>query len=159
MRSSLPRNNTRGFTLVEMLTVLAIFVILFSIGTYALTSSRNRKSADVVTDAITFKLEEAKADSISGKGGTSFGIKFNANSYVVFSGSTYNASDAANTTIALPDGISMSATIPGADTSVIFARRSGVPNVTGTITISNTRDVGHLETITVDTQGDITVVK
>ncbi len=150
---------SRAFTLIEIITVLSIFVILFTIGTYAFINTGNRQRLNTAVDSITFKLEEMKANAISGKGNTNFGVKFNANSYVSFSGASFSTSGPNNVTYPVSGNFTLSNTIPGPDDAIIFARITGTPNTTGDITLTDSKDPTHPATITIGSLGDISVVK
>lgn len=149
----------RGFTLVEILVSLAIILLLMGIGAYALIASRTAKQLDTMTDSITAKLEEAKSNAISGKNGTNFGLAFSTTTYVYWSGSSYSPGNANNLTYPVTNGFSITSTIPGTDHAIMFARITGLPNATGSITITSNQNASTTDTITIGTLGDITVVK
>jgi prepilin-type N-terminal cleavage/methylation domain-containing protein len=150
----------RGFTLIEIVVSIVIITILLSIGAGAFVSTRKARELETMTDAIVAKLEGAKTDAISGKGGSAFGVKFNSSSYVYFKGSSYDSSGASNITYPLITGYQIVASIPAsADTAIIFARMTGTPVATGTVSISNSASGSKVNVIKIGNLGDITVIK
>ena len=148
----------KGFSVVEMLFVIAIMGIILSVTMYSYSTMRIKKQVEVAVDSINFRLEEAKTNALSGKGGASFGIQFGTSTYTYFKGSSYSSSDASNITTSISGAI-ISTNLTGAASSVIFTRITGVPQVTGTITITSTTNASTTAVITIGTLGDINVVK
>lgn len=145
-----------GFTLAEILISIAIIVIIMAAGLYAFVSARHKASITTTGDDIAAALEAAKTNAITGNGGTAFGVKFNAGSYVTFTGTSYSSSDPSDVTHNVPGDITLSNTFPGPDYAVIFAHLSGTPNVTGTITVAGS---ASSTLVTVGTLGDISVIR
>jgi len=153
------RQYAKGITLVEVLVSITIIAILSSIIVVSLSSYRASKLVETTANEIAFKLEEAKTNSIAGKGGSSFGIHFASTSYTYFRGSTYNSSDTDNISPTFPEDFSITTNLTGSAVNIIFSRLTGTPNVTGTITISKTNDSSKTKTITIGNLGDISVVQ
>jgi type II secretory pathway pseudopilin PulG len=148
-----------GFTLIEILGALAIFVILISISLYSLSAYRSSKSVEVTANEIAFKLEEAKGNSIAGKNGQSFGIHFSTSSYVYFEGSSYVEGNIANKTPNFPLDLEIVNGLTGSASDIIFAKITGKPNISGTITVRKTSDTSKTKTITIGALGDVSVVQ
>ena len=155
-----PPKASSGLTLIELLVVIGIFVLLFAIGLTALVSSRTAKQLDVITDSIASKLEEAKTNAMSGKNGTNFGLAFSTNTYTYWSGTSYDPANTTNNVYAIPGNFIISSnTIPGTYHALKFARVTGMPDMTGSITISNMSNASIYDTITIGTVGNIIVIK
>ncbi|MEK7609959.1 MAG: prepilin-type N-terminal cleavage/methylation domain-containing protein [Patescibacteria group bacterium] len=148
-----------GFSILEVIIALAILAILAGIGFTAVVSSRTAKQLDIITDSIAAKLEEARTNAVSGKNGTNFGLALNTTAYTYWSGSSYNQSDSSNSVYSVTPGFSITSTIPGTYHAVMFARITGVPDVTGNIIITNNQDTSTTDTIIIGVLGDITVIK
>lgn len=149
----------RGFSVIEAITVIGIMLILFGITMYSYNIMSSRKQVEVTTDSISAKLEQAKIDSVSGKNGQASGIHFNTAGYVYFSGTSFNPSDATNSSSSIPIRIQITKSFSGGVDDIIFTRITGIPNATGTIRISDTVNPLSSSTITIGTFGDINVVK
>lgn len=154
---------SRAFTLIEVLGAMAIFIVIMSIGLYSLSGYRSAKSVEVTANEIAFKLEEAKGNSIAGRNGHAFGIHFTANSYTYFESSatpaSYNPSDPANKTPNFPTDLQIVNGLTGGASDIIFAKITGQPNISGTITIRKTSDTSKTKTITIGALGDVSVVQ
>ncbi|MEN9912619.1 MAG: hypothetical protein RLY66_27 [Candidatus Parcubacteria bacterium] len=152
--------HSQAFTLVEIIVVIVILTIIFSIGAGTFVNTRKARELETMTDAIAAKLEQAKSEAISGKGGSAFGVKFTSSSYTYFKGGSYSSSGATNMTYPLTDGYQITASIPASsDTAIIFARMTGTPVATGTVSISNSASGSKVNIIRIGNLGDITVIK
>jgi prepilin-type N-terminal cleavage/methylation domain-containing protein len=149
----------RGFTLIEILFALLIIGILLAITVNSLNSAREKKQLEGIVDSIVAKLDEAKANSQTGKGGKNYGIKFNPDSYVYFSGSTYNASNVDNKIIKIDDKFQITENISNSDNVVIFSKIYGEVGFRATITIFKKTDSSLAMNIAVGKLGDISVIK
>ncbi len=148
----------KGFTLIEIIVVIAIALILLGIGTYWYTTAKSSLTLTTTTDSIASALEKAKANSITGKNGQSYGVKFSTSSYVTFVGGTYNASDTTNMTYPIDNAFSLSNTISNASSTIIFARMTGITNTTATVTVMETAISTHKKNILIGNLGDISVI-
>jgi prepilin-type N-terminal cleavage/methylation domain-containing protein len=150
-------NWIKGFSILETMTVIAIMGIILSVVMYSFNDAKARKELEITTDSIAYRLQEAKTSALSGKDGKNWGVHFDSNSYVYFSGNTYNPSDPNNSSTTIPINLTMSLT-GGVDT-VIFSRITGKPQAIGTVTVTNTNNTSITAGITVGEMGDINVVK
>jgi prepilin-type N-terminal cleavage/methylation domain-containing protein len=148
----------RGFTLVEILTSIAIIILVFGIGTYAFVSAKRSASLNTATDGLVFMLDQAKTNALAGKNGQNFGVYFDTYSYTYFAGSSYSVSNASNVVRQLGSGYKLTISLSAVGSTTIFSRLTGVPSATGTITVTDTSS-SKTQTVTVGNQGEITVVK
>jgi prepilin-type N-terminal cleavage/methylation domain-containing protein len=149
----------KGLTLLEILIVFTIFVIILSIGFYSFSTSRRNASLDGIANSIASTLELAKTNAMSGKNGQSSGVAFDANSYVYFSGNSYNPSDSGNKVYTVDSGYLLSNNLSSGNSILIFSRISGNPQATGTITITDSSDSSKTERITIESLGNIVITK
>ncbi len=147
----------RAFTLIEILVVIAIIAILAVVATVGFANTRINKTIDITTKNILFSLEEAKSNSLSGKGGTSHGIYFSSSSYTVFSGTSYVENNPDNKITTIDSAIEITTTIPNG--YVIFSRLNGNVTNTGTITVREKADTSNSKTISIGSLGDINMVQ
>ena len=140
----------KGFTLVEILIVLAIAVILFTI---ILTGFANlRESSDLtlaVDEAISF-LQEARAKTLSSEGASVYGVHFETSQFVLFVGDMYDPSVSSNKIRALPSTIEISIIdLEGVGDDALFKRLTGETDNDGTIKFRQTSNPSTLKTIEV----------
>jgi len=145
-----------GFSIVEILVVIAIMGIILTIAVMSFSAARSKKQLEITVDSISAKLEEAKANAVSGKGGLSYGMNFTSTSYTLFSGDTFNPNSVTNSSSTVPVGITVTRNISGGGSDIVFSRMTGTPQTTGNIVITGTSGVA---TVTVGTLGDISVLK
>lgn len=153
------RISRRGFTLTEALISIAILVLLTAIGITSFYSSKATKTLEVITDGVDIALERAKSEAMAGKDGSNFGVYIEPSAYHIFSGSAYTAGDPNNKTSIVPSGWSLSATVQGGGSSIVFSRLTGTPQNMATVTISSAQDPSLTDSIVIGQSGDISVIK
>lgn len=150
--------STKGFTIAEIIVAVAIMTLVTSVGVVTFVSSKNSANLNYYTDRIISSLEQARSNSASGKGGSSYGIKFATSTltYTLFTGSTYSSSDVNNVVTQIGTGYTLSTNLTASSTTIVFSRLTGAPNATGTVTLLQ-QATSKSKVITVGSQGNITV--
>lgn len=147
-----------GFTLLELLIVIAILAILASFGTgffinYARSSEINSAYKSIISN-----LKEAQAKSISGEEGLKWGVRFandTSDYYELFSTPT-NYSDASKIIRAtgyLPGGIYFTQPAESASTTIIFEKIRGTTAANAGVVISSSNN--QTKNVNVTTAGNI----
>lgn len=141
---------TTGFTLVELLMVIAIVAIVFAFSTpYALNFYRSNLINDAQTNIVS-TLERAKHYAILQKNDSNFGVHIDADSITLFQGDTYVVEDVNNEVIQLTAGITYSG-----PADIVFSKLTGTTATTSTTTIT----YGTLnKSILVEESGKISVI-
>ena len=127
---------TSGFTLIELILVIAITLILVSVaspvyGTFLTSTQLNESSVQ-----ITQMLREARNQAISRVGDSSYGVFFATDSSTLYKGDSYATRDTNyDYVFVLDDGVSLSTTLSGNEVS--YSKGLGEPNNTGTITVTH----------------------
>ena len=125
----------KGFALVEFIVVITIFASLMLIATISLSTVKQQASLNTSIAILLADLKQqqlkAMVGETEGRSYTdSYGLHFGTANYVLFHGSSYSATDAANLTINLGDSIAV-ASAPG---EIVFSQLSG--NATGSAIIT-----------------------
>ena len=129
----------RGITLVEILVAIAIIIVLISITLPQFSKMKeNQVLKNTVSDVVSV-LQMAQSKSLASVNSSEYGVHFQSDKMVIFTGKTYsqNATDNNVINIVSPSSIS-NVTFAGNSTTsgdIYFARLTGDPNVTGTITV------------------------
>jgi len=122
----------KGFTLIELMLVTALMLAL---GSFLFPVSASYLQTQVLEDTVndlTAVLRRAQIQASLEKDDSAFGVKILSDEYVLFSGDSYaTRSTDEDETFALSSTLSMSGI-----TEVVFAKLSGIPNTTGSITLS-----------------------
>lgn len=142
-----------GFTLIEMLLVLAITVILATVGLLSLSGVRQRQSLDLAGKSLIAFLRDAQQKSISQESGNAWCVRLDnvepgRDSYYLYP-STCSGTPA--TVVALPSSVEFST--PTQD--VTFSKVTGLPVSPATITIRLVGNPSVTKTITINAQGTI----
>lgn len=144
-----------GFSIVEILVVVAIVVSLAGVALLGLARVRDRLSLDDAAGAMVFHLEESKARAVAGHGGVSHGIRFADDSYSQFAGSAYDENDDSNVLHELDPRLRLTTDILGDEPAVVFSRITGAADESVTLTIGLRRDPDTRRVIVIGPGGDI----
>lgn len=121
-------NSHRGFVLIELIVVLALFGALLGLTSINLLGSKNSATLSATIDGVISDLSsqqtKAMASTTAGAGTTPYGMRFESNRYILFHGIAYNASDTSNSIVPL-DGSTTFSVINLPNASIIFAPQSG----------------------------------
>lgn len=157
-------NSERGFTLVELGIVFGIIALLFGFVTLNLGNVQKVTSINSAIDTLVSDMKSQQTKAMVGAGnsgaGKSFGIYFQSDRYILFTGTTYSSTNSSNFTIMLGGSIEfVNSTFP--DNSLVFLRQSGELNGftdgMNTITIQNIQGLNK-KTITVNRYGIVTKI-
>jgi len=131
------KKNTRAFTLVEILVVLASVTILVSIS--FVSYDRFNKNEALEKDAVRViaLYEEARALSLGSNNGSVYGVHAETTKVVRFKGEIYTAGDSDNIQEFLSNYATISSiSLSGGGSDVVFSRLGGTTTKSGTITLS-----------------------
>lgn len=156
----------KGFTLPELLIVIAISLILFGFVVVNLTQLQRQSYLTTTIETLVSDLysqqNKAMAGDTEGLGIiTAHGIYFETNRYVLFRGSSYNPLDTSNFPVNLDTLLTFSnITFPTCPTcTVIFSKISGetgLINGSNTITLTDSTN-GEQKILEINKYGAITV--
>lgn len=146
----------KGFTLIELIVVVGMLATLTGLSYLTLFGRIQKTDVASVMVSLVADLRSQQVRAISGEqtnGSGSYGVHLDANQYVIFSGSTYNANDPGNT--AFPtSGAQLSTTFPGSN--VIFTPGSGeIPGFSSSanaMTVTSTEG-GSIKTVRLNQYG------
>lgn len=147
-----------GFTMVELLVVMTIFVTLVGIASINLVGAKQRTSLNTSAEILIgdFRQQQMKAmigDTEGRASADKYGVHFETDSYTLFNGSVYNPADTENFNIELGDNISFS-NLPS---DVIFERVNGQTGSANTIVLRD-NTTNTLKTIQYNVYGVVTDV-
>ncbi len=126
----------RGFTLIEIVIVVAIMAIIVSISFRTLVSFNNAQALDKDTKGILSLLDEARSNTLQSQDASQYGVHFEAETVVEFKGATYSPSALTNKSAILSGQTLVSQiAFQGGGSDIVFTRLTGEPNATGTVKI------------------------
>lgn len=159
-----PRNNARrfqgGFTLVELLISIAVMVALAGVGMLELSGARNRGLFIETSDRIVATTRAAMAKSRAQEQGEQWGVHFENPSsgddfYEMWSGDSYTDADGVHLGRVYLDGATFDVPASGAAVDVTFAKATGLPSESKTVTIRSTTMTGISRTFIISKFGSV----
>lgn len=146
-------HNEKGFTLVELILVIAIIAILAGATVPVLGNFTQRTQIDSTAREVVSALRFAQQKSMANENDSEFGVYFDDanNEFIVFRGSSYGSFPAEDRVFTYPDSITISQGF--ASSEVNFEKLTGETADIGSITISN--NVDGLFTVTTSSLGKI----
>ncbi|MFA6301025.1 MAG: type II secretion system protein [Candidatus Paceibacterota bacterium] len=130
----------QGITAIELIIVLAVLGIIFSIVIPQFSTMRKNQVLKSAVSDVLSALDEAKSKTLASLDSSSYGVHLESDKVIIFKGTVFLVNDANNETMNITTPASISnvtlAGISGNTGDIFFNRLSGSPNVTGTITIS-----------------------
>jgi prepilin-type N-terminal cleavage/methylation domain-containing protein len=144
----------KGFTLVEMLVVLAIIAILLLIATPQFNKFRQAEVLNAASRDVLSSLEKARSNTLSSVNSSEYGVHFQSDQVIIFKGLTYSVGAVTNESISISEPASITNVtlggVSGSTGNVYFNRLYGAPSTTGTVTISTS---SLSKTITISATG------
>jgi prepilin-type N-terminal cleavage/methylation domain-containing protein len=129
----------QGFSLIEFIIVIAIIGILVAIVVPSLSSFRNNQLLRGTTEELSGFIQEARSMTLSSHDSLQYGIHFEEDEAVRFSGTSYSAGAVDNEVFSIPQGMTISdISLFGAGDDVLFERLTGQTDEYGTITLTLT---------------------
>jgi len=154
------RFNQRGFTLMEVLVVVAIIIILSVVTVLSLSGKKSSNDLSSTVSQVTALLNEAQSRSASQMNNVSWGVHFaNATNtapfYAIFS-SSYSQTTTAGYYRLPPDVAYLSSTLAqGTSLDILFSQISGMSSVSTTIDFFDTSQPSLISGISVASSGTI----
>jgi len=146
MNSLQASNKTSGFTIIELLLVIALMITIAAFSTPFYARFLTQNSVSTVRDQLTSHLRRAQMNAMMGKNNGPWGVTYVSPKLILFQGTSY-----ATRTTALDESfiVNPSISISGLG-ELIYTKTTGLPNASASITISGT---GSSKTISVSNQG------
>ncbi len=119
--------------------VLAILGILAAVTFAGMSAYGQRQQYEQFVGEVQNGFTEARSKTIAAVADTTHGVYVGPTTIEFFSGATPVPGSSENTILEIPSYITATPAFSGAATAVVFARRTGVPDVTGTLTLTDTR--------------------
>ncbi len=131
-----PIPNSRGFTLLELVLSVAIISGLAGLSLPVCRTLMMKNDLDIAAATITSSLRRAQVLSQAVDGDTTWGVKVQNGSVVIFKGASFVSRDTSfDETFEVPTTISVSGT-----TETVFAKLTGFSQPAGTINLSTEGD-------------------
>lgn len=136
----------QGFSLIEVLLAIALIALLSGLAAPVFLRLQTKNDLDLAAVSLAQSLRRAQVLAQAVDGDTSWGVKAQNGSIVIFKGVSYTARDTLyDESFDLPAGIS-----PSGTTEYVFSKFTGLPQTTGSVTLSTESDT---QTVTLNAKG------
>lgn len=125
-----------GFSLIELILSIAIIGILTGITSVVYYSLQVKNGLDIAAVSLAQSLRHAELRARGSDSDSAWGVYLQTGSITVFKGTAYASRDQTkDDVVSIPAGITLSGI-----REVAFAKFTGIPSTTGTITLATTTD-------------------
>lgn len=148
----------KGASLLEIMIGVAIVAITIVLVVYSFYGVKNSQSLKNGLGDMVSSINKARSMAFASVNSTAYGIRFESNRVIIFSGTTYTSGASGNEIISISTPASITnvtlAGTSGTSGDFYFNRLTGVPSKTGTVTITS----GSItKTITIGATGIVSV--
>lgn len=148
-------NALKGFTVVELLVVVAITAMIAAIVIASLNNFRERQVPKNSIGEIAGLLERARSLTLASKDETVYGVHLLTNGAYLFKGTIFSSSSVDNIFVPLDALVATRSTLVGGGSKIVFDRLTGKTSQYGTIDIYLVSSTTQKRTITVHQTGII----
>lgn len=142
-----------GFTLIELIVVIAIFAVLGAMVIFGFNFFQNKNRVEAAAREIASTLRLAQNKTLASEGNSSYGVHFETDKFVLFKGLAYIDGAADNSEHNLAQNLSIFNISLGGGADVVFARLSGATDNFGSATVGLAGDASNNVIIYIDESG------
>ncbi len=152
---------SKGFTLIEVLTVIAILIILAGLAIPTLYHFQKRANLDNTKDSLVSSLNLARQKTIASQGLSQWGVSFDDStfspSFTLFKGASYLLREPSfDQVFILPEDVQFSAiSLLGGAEEVVFQRITGQTVQYGFVSFNLVDEPTELKTIYIEGSGKV----
>jgi prepilin-type N-terminal cleavage/methylation domain-containing protein len=144
----------KGFTLVEILIVIAVLIIISAVILNVFRSYDEKEALSQDTSKVVSVLERARQLTLFSRDSFQYGVHFDTDKIVLYKGAGYIPASLDNIETLLHSKVIISAVVlNGGGSEILFKRLSGETDQNGTITLQNKLDNSKTKIVTIDKTG------
>lgn len=148
----------KGFTLLEIIIVLAILAIAITIVGFSFSSLRSSQELNNSVEEAVSLLNTARSKTISSEAASQYGVHFETSRMVLFKGGVFSDSDPNNQVFTLSALIEISSiSLRNGSVDAVFDRLTGKTDDYGVITFRVKANFGKTKIIEIKSTGIINV--
>lgn len=143
-----------GFSLIEMIAVIAIGAVLVVAVIISFSSFRNSKIVDVSVDQVLSVINEARVKTVSSEDYSRFGVRLEAGRVALFKGDVFTEPNSSNVQTTMSPLVEISnISLSGGGADIVFQKLTGKTNNYGSLRIRLKSDNNKYKTISVKSTG------
>jgi prepilin-type N-terminal cleavage/methylation domain-containing protein len=148
----------KGITFLELVIVIAIIGIIIAVALPQFSTIKNAQIIKGAGEDILSVLGKARSQTLASLNSSQYGVHFESNRVIIFTGTVYNSGDTSNVieNISAPAVIS-SISLTGGGSDIYFNRLNGTVSKTGTIVVSIPSSASFTKTITISATGGVSM--
>ena len=143
---------TAGYSLVELIIVIAVISIIFGIVSVTVSSYAARQSLSSFHQEVIENINTARVSTLASLNDTVYGVYVGTTSIAFFSGTSYSPSDPNNSYLNYTSKITATSSLSGGTSTVVFDRLTGEASAFGDIIIFD-RSSAAYATVTIFASG------
>ncbi len=134
---SVTQRQTQGFTVIELLIVVAIIGIIATISIIGFRNFASFQQYNQAVSDVTFILNQTRLNARSAELDSSHGVKIMTSSLTQFIGDSHVVSDPLNQ-VTNYNLVEFDVNLTGGVDEIVFDKLTGLPSATGTIVVEGT---------------------
>lgn len=143
----------RGFTIIEVVVVVGIMGLLVGLGLWSLLPLRGRSDVKTTTSQVIVVMQLARNRAISSLDDQSYGVHFESDRFVLFTGTTYDSGAGSNEVHLMAGDLEIYDISVGGGNDVVFDLLAGTTSMAGSIGVRNINDPTNSLTVSVLASG------
>ncbi len=149
-KKSCPKQNRRGFTLIEVILVIGLIGILIFLSIPFYQSFQVESQLDSTTEEVVNILRRAQSKAMASQRDSNFGVKLTSGQYTLFKGDSYAAREVIyDEDYNIPETLSINGL-----TEIVFNKLKGTTSNTGNITVTSNN---NSKTININETGRVEI--
>lgn len=155
------KENNTGFTLVEVLIVIAVLSILSTVIAFDFISFRKTSNLDNNVQEFVSVLKLAQNKSLSSENYSKYGVYINTvvspNQYTLFAGDTYASNPSSYHIYYLQNNAEFYGISMGGGNEIVFDKLTGASEESGSVSIRINTDVSNNKTVYITSSGMVSL--
>ena len=148
------KNKKLGFSLIEMIVVIAIGAVLVAAVVVSFSSFRNSKIVDISADQILSVINEARVKAVSSEDYSRFGVRLEANRAVFFKGDIFTEPNPSNMETPMSPLVEISnISLNGGGVDIVFQKLTGKTSNYGSLRVRLKSDNNKYKIISIKSTG------
>lgn len=126
----------KGISMIEVIIVIVVIGIMVAIAVPQFSKMKNAQILKSTSQEVFALVNRAHSQTLDSLDSSEYGVHFQTDKAVLFKGISYSSSDLNNEEVEISLPATISSISPSGNANVYFSRLTGMPNPSGTTTIT-----------------------